>query len=73
MRRSVRAPKRQRGQALVEYAFLFVLLATISIAVVLLAGEQLKSLYQNISDQFTHLAGAVIWRLPRGPAEARLF
>ena len=64
---------RKRGQALVEYAFLFVLLATISIAVVILAGEQLKSLYQNISDQFTHLAGAVIWELPSGPAEARLF
>src|SRR5438067_8724408 len=54
----VLAMRRQRaknGQALIEYAFLMVLLATISIAVILLAGNQLKTAYNDISFEFNHL------------------
>ena len=51
---------RQTGQALVEYAFLFVLLATISIAVIMLAGTELKSTYDQISYQLGHLGTQVM-------------
>src|SRR2546428_8419694 len=54
----VLAMRRQRaknGQAMIEYAFLMVLLATISVAVILLAGSQLKGTYNDISFEFTHL------------------
>jgi Flp pilus assembly pilin Flp len=40
--------KRQRAQALIEYAFLFVLIATITIGIILVAGEQLKETYENV-------------------------
>ena len=43
------------GQALIEYAFLMVLLATITFAVVALAGNQLSGLYSDLSYEFTHL------------------
>ena len=59
-RMSARSRARQAGQALVEYAFLFVLLATISIAVVMLAGSQLKATYDELSYQFGHLGTQVI-------------
>ena len=38
-----------------EYAFLMVLLATIGIAVVMLAGTQLLGLYDDISYEFGHI------------------
>jgi len=46
------------GQALIEYAFLMVLLATITFAVVALAGNQLSGLYSDLSYEFTHLTDA---------------
>jgi Flp pilus assembly pilin Flp len=44
--------KRRRnksGQALIEYAFLLILLATISFAVVILAGNQLQGTFNGVS------------------------
>src|SRR5437773_12228877 len=52
-----RRPKKS-GQAMIEYAFLMVLLATISFAVIALAGNQLSGLYSEISYEFTHLTDA---------------
>ena len=43
------------GQALVEFAFLMVLLATITFGVIALAGSQLSNLYQEASFEFTHM------------------
>ena len=54
----VLAMKRRRnskGQALIEYAFLMVLLASISFAVIVLAGTQLQSAFSDVSYEFTHL------------------
>ena len=48
-------PRRQSGQALIEYAFLMVLLATITFAVVVLAGNQLQGAYQDVTYELTHL------------------
>ena len=45
---AVRCRRRQVAQALIEYAFLFVLLATITIGIVLVAGGQLKETYENV-------------------------
>ncbi len=69
MPRSVRARvhTRERGQAIVEYGFLLILLASVVIAVVILAGGQLKGLYQDISDEFTNLATTVITGTPTCP------
>jgi Flp pilus assembly pilin Flp len=50
--------RKQSGQALIEYAFLMVLLATISFAVIALAGNQLSGLYSEVSYEFTHLTDA---------------
>ena len=47
--------RRKKGQALIEYAFLLVLLATITFAVIALAGNQLTSLYSDLSFEFQHL------------------
>jgi Flp pilus assembly pilin Flp len=44
-----------KGQALIEYAFLMVLLATISFAVIILAGTQLKGAFSDVTYEFTHL------------------
>ena len=55
----VLAMKRHRlksGQALVEYAFLMVLLATVGIAVIIMAGNQLAGVYNDVSYEFAHLA-----------------
>lgn len=40
---------------MIEYAFLMVLLATITFAVIALAGNQLTGLYREVSFEFTHL------------------
>jgi len=53
---TMRRLRARKGQALIEYAFLMVLLATISVAVIILAGSQLKGTYNDISFEFTHLA-----------------
>jgi Flp pilus assembly pilin Flp len=68
----VLAMRRQRaknGQAMVEYAFLMVLLATITFAVILLAGNQLKTAYNDISFEFTHITDASTY-MPDGSAVA---
>ena len=49
------ARRKKSGQALVEYAFLLVLLATITFAVIVLAGNQLTSLYSDLSFEVQHL------------------
>jgi Flp pilus assembly pilin Flp len=45
----------QGGQALIEYAFLLVLLATICFAVLVLAGAQLKGAFDDVSYELTHI------------------
>ena len=55
---AMRRQRAQNGQALIEYAFLMVLLATISFAVILLAGNQLKTAYNDVTFEFTHLTDA---------------
>jgi len=50
--------RRKSGQALVEYAFLMVLLATVGIAVIIMAGNQLSTAYNDVSYEFTHLGDA---------------
>lgn len=52
---AVRNLRDKKGQAVIEYAFLMVLLATITFAVIALAGNQLKSLYSDVAFEFTHL------------------
>ncbi|HVS05130.1 MAG TPA: TadE family protein [Candidatus Dormibacteraeota bacterium] len=47
--------RRQSGQALIEYAFLMVLLATITFAVVILAGAQLQGAFNDVTYEFNHL------------------
>ncbi len=57
----VLAMKRRRnmqGQALVEYAFLMVLLATIGFAVLVLAGTQLQGAFGDVTYELTHLTDA---------------
>ncbi|HKV32143.1 MAG TPA: hypothetical protein VJT14_14140 [Candidatus Dormibacteraeota bacterium] len=48
--------RRETGQALIEYAFLMVLLATITFAVVILAGAQLQGAFSDVSYELNHLA-----------------
>lgn len=50
--------RRQSGQAVTEYAFLLVLLATISFAVIVLAGAQLKGAFDDVSYELTHITDA---------------
>jgi Flp pilus assembly pilin Flp len=45
----------QSGQALIEYAFLVVLLAMISFAVIVLAGSQVQGMVSDVSYELTHL------------------
>jgi Flp pilus assembly pilin Flp len=47
--------RRKSGQAMIEYAFLLVLLSTVAIAVIIMAGSQLTSIYSDVSYEFTHL------------------
>jgi Flp pilus assembly pilin Flp len=65
----MRRHRAQKGQALVEYGFLLVLLATISFAVIILAGNQLGSTYNDISFEFAHLTDTSTY-LPDGSAVA---
>lgn len=51
--------RRQSGQAMIEYAFLLVLLATISFAVVIMAGNTIKSMYNDVSYEFTHIVDPI--------------
>ncbi len=46
------------GQAVIEYAFLLVLMAGIMIAVLVLAGNQLSGTFNDISYEFNHLTDA---------------
>jgi len=46
------------GQAVIEYAFLLVLLATIGFAVIVLAGHQLAGIYSDVSYELGHLTDA---------------
>jgi Flp pilus assembly pilin Flp len=55
---AMKQARRQKGQALIEYAFLMVLLATIGFAVIALAGTQLTGLYQEVSYEFSHFMDA---------------
>lgn len=55
---AMRRQRAKKGQALIEYAFLMVLLATITVAVVVLAGNQLQSTYNDVSFEFQHLTDA---------------
>jgi hypothetical protein len=50
--------RHRKGQALIEYAFLMVLLATIGFAVIALAGTQLMGLYQEVSYELAHITDA---------------
>jgi Flp pilus assembly pilin Flp len=50
--------RHQKGQAVIEYAFLMVLLATIGFAVIALAGNQITGLYQEVSYELTHITDA---------------
>ena len=47
--------RRQSGQALIEYAFLLVLLASIAFAVIVLAGAQLQGAFSDVSYELSHL------------------
>ena len=47
--------RQQSGQALIEYAFLMVLLATITFAVVILAGAQLQGAFNDVTYELNHL------------------
>lgn len=51
----MKRPRKKSGQALIEYAFLLVLLAGITLAVLVLAGTQLKGTFNDVSYEFTHL------------------
>jgi pilus assembly protein Flp/PilA len=42
----------ERGQTLVEYALLLMLIAIVVIGAVLLVGEQTNSLYQRVVDEW---------------------
>ena len=69
---SVMNPRRKRvrrksGQALIEYAFLMVLLATIGVAVIIMAGNQLEGLFNDVSYEFNHLTDTVITGNPTCP------
>jgi len=43
---------RERGQGLIEYAFLLILIAMVVLLAIALLGTQLSSLYSTIVDQF---------------------
>jgi Flp pilus assembly pilin Flp len=52
---AMRRQRAKKGQALIEYAFLLVLLAAISFAVILAAGTQLQTAYGDVTFEFVHL------------------
>ncbi len=67
MQSSRRRRRHERGQALVEYAFLMVLLATIGVAVIILAGNQLKSTFNDVTFELNHLTDTTIVGSPTCP------
>ena len=44
-----------------EYCFLLVLLATIGVAVVVMAGNQLKTTFNDVSFEFNHLSDTTLF------------
>lgn len=61
MHRAFRVRTRgERGQALVEYGFIIVLVVTVAIAVIIMAGNQLKGLYNQVEYQFSHLTDTTV-------------
>jgi Flp pilus assembly pilin Flp len=50
--------RRKSGQALIEYAFLMALLSMVVIAVMIMAGNQLAGVYNDVSYEFSHLTDA---------------
>lgn len=69
MRQSRRAlvSRGERGQALVEYGFLLILVSTVAIAVVILAGAQLKSFFDDVTYELTHVTDATTIGSPTCP------
>lgn len=55
---TIRRPRRlrQTGQALIEYAFLFIMVATITIAVIALAGNQVQATVNKVQTCILHVA-----------------
>jgi|SRR5713226_377688 len=53
MDRRIRLP-RTAGQAVIEYAFLLVILATITVGVIVLAGDQLGVAFNDVSYDLGH-------------------
>ena len=51
-----RRARRKSGQALIEYAFLVIVLATIGISVIVLAGNQIKATYNSAVDHVVHIS-----------------
>lgn len=47
---------RRAGQAVIEYAFLLIILATITIGVVFLAGDQLGVTFNDVSYDIGHIS-----------------
>ena len=66
---AMRKQRAKQGQAVVEYAFLMVLLATITFAVILLAGNQLKTALNDVSFEFAHITDSSTYA-PDGSAVA---
>jgi Flp pilus assembly pilin Flp len=50
-----RRRRRQAGQALIEYAFLFIMVATITIGVVALAGNQVQATVNKVQTCILHV------------------
>jgi pilus assembly protein Flp/PilA len=51
MMNAINAMKNERGQTLVEYALLLVLIAIVVIAAVTLVGQKANNVYSNIGSQ----------------------
>ena len=66
MQKLRRGCQRHAGQALVEYALLLLVLGTIGIAVIVLAGTQLQGTYVSVRDHIVHLADEQ-WQNPHTP------
>lgn len=67
MRAKRRRKPGQSGQSVVEYCFLLVLLATIGVAVVVMAGNQLKTTFNDVSFEFNHLSDTTLFGSPTCP------
>jgi len=54
---AIRKPfRREEGQGLVEYALILVLVALVVIAALLLLGNRLTGVFENINDQLSSVA-----------------